>query len=307
LTAAGGKGDIMPRTYAITGATGNIGRVISEKLLAKGHAVRAIARSEKNLQFLKDKGAELCAGSMEDEDFLTTAYRGADGVFAMIPPHLQSEDYFAFANRIGKNHVKAIQSAGVKHVVALSSIGAHLEKGSGIVESLFHFEQQLKELQVVNVLVLRPSYFMDNIYMQIDIIKNMGIAGSPVAPDISMPVVATQDIADVAARRLSSPAFEGHETEYVLGERNLTYTEITGVLGKALGKDNLRYVPFPYEEAKKGMVQMGLSENIAGLLVELADGINNGRLLDHYVRTPENTTKTTIEEFAESFARLYNQ
>jgi uncharacterized protein YbjT (DUF2867 family) len=297
----------MPNTYAITGATGNIGRVIAEKLLAGGHTVRAIARNEKNLQFLADKGAELFIGNLEDEAFLTSAYQGADAVFAMVPPHLQSEDYMAYADRIGKNHIKAIKSTGIKHVVALSSIGAHLETGSGIVQVLYNFEQQLKVLHDVNVLVLRPSYFMDNIYMQIDIIKNIGIVGSPVAADVSQPVVATQDIADVAARRLSALSAKGHEIEYILGERNLTYTEITEVLGKALGRKKLNYVPFPYDQAKMAMVQMGLSENIAGFLVELAEGINNGKVLDHYVRTPENTTKTTIEEFAESFARLYNQ
>jgi uncharacterized protein YbjT (DUF2867 family) len=300
-------GEIMPNTYAITGATGNIGRVVSEKLLADGHIVRAIARSEKNLQFLADKGAELLVGSLDDEAFLASAYRGVDAVFAMIPPHLQSEDYESFADRIGSNHIKAIQSSGVKNVVALSSIGAHLEEGTGIVKVLYNFEQQLKALSDANALILRPSYFMDNIYMQIDIIKHMGIVGSPVAADISQPVVATQDIGDVAAQRLSSLTIKGHEIEYVLGERNLTYTEITKVLAKALGKENLNYVPFPYKDAKMGMVQMGLSENIAGLLIELAEGINNGKVLEHYVRTPQNTTKTTIEEFAESFARLYNQ
>ena len=297
----------MPNTYAITGATGNIGRVISEKLLAGGHTVRAIARSEKNLQFLADKGAELLIGSLDDEAFLASAYSGVDAVFAMIPPHLQSDDYELFADHIGKNHIQAIQSSDIRNVVALSSIGAHLHEGSGIVKVLYNFEQQLKVLSDANVLILRPSYFMDNIYMQIDIIKNMGIVGSPVTADVSQPVVATQDIADVAARRLSALTLSGHEIEYILGERNLSYTEITKVLGKALGKENLNYVPFPYREAKMGMVHMGLSENIAGLLIELAEGINNGKVLDHYVRTPENTTKTTIEEFAESFARLFNQ
>lgn len=297
----------MSNTYAITGATGNIGCVISEILLSEGHSVRAIARSEKNLQFLADKGAEIFAGSLEDEAFLTSAYRGADGVFAIIPPHLQSEDYMAFADRISRNHAKAIQKTGIKHVVALSSIGAHLQEGSGIARALYNFEQQLMGLKSVNVLLLRPSYFMDNIYVQIDIIKHMGIVGSPFSADISQPVVATQDIADVAARRLSALDTEGHKIEYVLGERNLTYKEITEVLGKALGKKNLKYVAFPYDQAKKAMVLIGLSENIAGLLVELAEGINTGRVLDHYVRTPENTTKTSIEEFAESFARLFNQ
>lgn len=297
----------MPSIYTITGATGNIGRGISEKLLTEGHTVRAVARNEKNLKFLADRGAEIFSGDLEDEGFLASAYQGADAVFAMIPPNLQSEDYMAFADRVAKNHVNAIRNGGVKNVVALSSIGAHLPEGSGIVLGLHNFEQHLKELPDANVLVLRPAYFMDNIYMQIDIIKNMGIVGSPVDGDVSQPVVATQDISDVAAARLSDLSFTGHAVEYVLGERNLTYAEITRAIGEALGKNDLKYVRLPYEQAKAGMLQMGVSENIADLFIGLAEGINNGRVLDHYVRTPDNTTKTTIEEFVASFARLYNQ
>ncbi|MFH1755571.1 MAG: NAD(P)H-binding protein, partial [Candidatus Latescibacterota bacterium] len=259
------------------------------------------------LAFLADKGAELFAGSLEDAAFLTSAYRGVDAVFAMIPPHLQAEDYLSYAGQIGATHVQALRKADVKYIVALSSIGAHLESGSGIVLALHNFEQQLQALSDANILVLRPSYFMDNVFMQIDIIKNFGLVGSPIAPDVSQPFVATQDIGDTTAKRLSALDFSGHTTEYVLGERNLSYTEVTGVLAGALHKAGLKYVQFPYSDTVKAMVRMGLSENIAGLLVDLSEGINNGKVLEEYVRTAENTTRTSIEEFAESFARLFNQ
>jgi uncharacterized protein YbjT (DUF2867 family) len=153
----------MANTYAITGATGNIGHKITEKLLAEGHNVRAIARTAEKLQSITDKGAEARSGSVEDTAFLTEAYRGVDGVFAMIPPDFQSDDYWAFQIKAAKSHVAAIKGSGVKNVVALSSIGAHLTEGAGIVQGLHDFEQHLSELNDVNVLVLRPAYFMENI------------------------------------------------------------------------------------------------------------------------------------------------
>ena len=73
----------MPNTYAIIGATGNIGRQITEKLLTEGHHVRAIARTAEKLQTLVDKGAESHTGSVEDTAFLTEAYRGVNGIFAI--------------------------------------------------------------------------------------------------------------------------------------------------------------------------------------------------------------------------------
>ncbi len=138
----------MVHTYAITGATGNIGRQITEKLLTEGHHVRAIARTAEKLQALIDKGAEASPGSVEDTAFLTEAYRGIDGVFAMIPPNFQSDDFQAFQNEVAKSHVGAIKSSGVKNVVALSSIGAHLTEGAGIVQGLHDYEQHLSEVKL---------------------------------------------------------------------------------------------------------------------------------------------------------------
>ena len=242
---------------------------------------------------------------MEDTAFLTEAYRGGDGVFAMTPPDFQSDDYRAFQIKASKSHVAALKGSGVKNVVALSSVGAHLTEGAGIVQGLHDFEQHLSQLNDVNVLVLRPAYFMENIYWQMDVIKNMGICGSPVAPDVSQPMVATKDIAAAAAKHLSSLDIQGHAIEYVLGQRNLSYTEVTRALAKALGKDDLKYVQFPYEDARQSMVQMGMTENVADRLIGLAKAINNGDILSHYQRTPENTTETSIEEFAQWFAASY--
>jgi uncharacterized protein YbjT (DUF2867 family) len=133
----------MANTYTITGATGNIGKRISENLLDTGHKVRAVARNVEKLQTLVDKGAEAFSGTLEDTEFLTRAYQGSDAVFAMIPPDFQSNDFRAFQNDIAKSHINAIKNAGLKNVVALSSIGAHLTEGAGIVQGLNDFEQYL--------------------------------------------------------------------------------------------------------------------------------------------------------------------
>ena len=191
-------------------------------------------------------------------------------------------------------------------MVALSSIGAHLTQGAGIVQGLHDFENHLTELKEVNVLILRPSYFMENIYLQMDVIKNMGICGTPIAPDVSQPMVATKDIAAVAARRLEGQALQGHSIEYILGQRNLSYIEVTQALAKALGMEDLKYVQFPYDDARQSMVQMGVSECVADLLIGLTKAINNGDIFSHYKRTAENTTETSIEEFARWFAMAYS-
>lgn len=297
----------MSGTAAVTGATGNTGRVIAETLLSAGHNVRVVGRSEERLQPLVEKGAQAFVGSIDDAGFLERAYRDADVVYAMIPPDPPSEDYVTEADRISKAQVEAIKKAGVKKVVALSSIGAHRPDGNGIVGTLYHFEQDLGGLDGVDVRCLRPSYFMDNIYAQVEIVKTMGFVGSPVSGDVSMPVVHTRDIAQVAAARMAAGDFSGHSTEYVLGPRDINYNEITQAIGKAIGKEDIQYVQFPPDQALAGLRQFGFSENVARLIVELSDGINNGVVLEDYQRTPENTGGTTLEQFAREFAQAYQQ
>jgi len=297
----------MSCTHAVTGATGNTGRVIAERLLEGGHKVRVIGRSAERLQALVDKGAEAHTGSVDDAGFLAGAYGGADAVYAMIPPNPGSNDYVAEAAAISKAHVQAIREAGVNNVVALSSVGAHRPDGNGIVGVLYTFEQDLGGLDGVNVLSLRPAYFMDNIYPQAELIKLMGFVGSPVKGDVSMPVVHTRDIGEVAAVRMAERAFTGHSVEYVLGERNISYDEITAALAAALGRSDLAYVHFPGDQAMMGLKQFGFTDNTARLIVELADGINDGSVLEHCERTPENTTGTSLESFAEEFAGMFKR
>jgi len=297
----------MSCSHTVTGATGNTGRVIAEALLAEGHNVRVVGRSVERLQPLVDKGAQAFVGSVEDAQFLASAYQGVDAVYAMIPPNPQSDDYFAEADRISKAHIDAIKETGVKHVVALSSVGAHRPDGNGVVGVLYCFEQDLNGLDGVNVLSLRPSYFMDNVYPQAQLIKAMGFVGTPVAGDVIMPVVHTRDVGEVAAARMSERGFNGHAAEYVLGPRDISYNEITAALGKAIGQDGLNYIQFPADQAIMGFQQFGFSENVAKLLVDLSEGINNGVVLEHFERTPENTTKTSLEDFAKEFAKLFNQ
>lgn len=297
----------MSCTHTVTGATGNTGRVIAETLLEGGHAVRVVGRSAERLQPLVDMGAKAFVGSVDDVDFLAGAYEDADSVYVMIPPNPLSGDYVAEADRISKAHVTAITNAGANKVVALSSIGAHRPEGTGVVKVLYNLEQDLAGLEGVDVLVLRPSYFMDNVYPQADLIKAMGFMGSPVAGDVSMPVVHTRDVGRVAAARMAERTFDGHSVEYILGPRNISYNEITELLGKAIGMEDLKYIQFPPNQAVVGLQQFGFSQNTAELIVELAEGVNNGVVMEHYQRTPENTTPTSIEEFAKEFAQLFNQ
>jgi uncharacterized protein YbjT (DUF2867 family) len=290
----------------VTGATGHIGRALSETLLQKGRRVRVVGRSAERLEPLRNKGAEVFLGSVGDAHAMKEAFAGAGAAFIMIPPDLGAADFRAYQNGIGAAEAAGLAANKVPYVVHLSSVGGSLAQGAGPVNGLHDNEERLNKLEGTNVLHLRPSYFMENLLANLGLIKQMGIAGGPLKPDVRLPMIATKDIAAVAARRLLALDFKGKSVLELLGPKDFTMTEVARVLGEAIGKPDLKYVQFPYADAEKAMVGMGISPDLARLFNEMNRGFNEGTVRPTQKRTRENMTPTTLEEFARQvFAQAY--
>lgn len=286
--------------YVITGATGHTGSKIAEALLAAGKPVTVVGRHAEKLQTFVDKGAKAAVGELENADFLTQTFNGATAVYALIPPKWDVTDWRAYQDLVSKSFTKALQASGVKYVVVLSSNGAQLPEGAGPVTGLYYFEKDLQTIPSLNILSLRAGYFMQNLFANIGMIKGLGFFGYSLHNTVKTPVVHTDDIAEVATKRLLALDFKGFETTFVPGAADLTMDEIASVLGAAIGKPDLKYVTFPAADAKAGMMQAGLPETIANGYNELFDALNKGTYLNDYQRTPENTTPTTFEQFAKN-------
>jgi len=291
--------------YVITGATGHIGSRIAAALLDRGEQVRVISRVAEHLRPLVGRGAEPAAGDLRDSDFLTEAFRGARGVFAMIPPNYSVMDFRVFQDQVGKSIVTAIRHAGVESVVNLSSQGAELSEGTGPILGLRDQEQRLNQLDEVHVLHLRPSFFMENLLMHIPMIIQHGMAGSAVRGDLRFAMIATCDIAERAAGHLVHRDFMGKQVEDLLGQRDLSLNEAIAVLGRSIGKPDLGYVQFTYDQAELGLVAMGIGADAARLFIEMSRALNEQRFAVGRMRTERNTTPTAIEQFAGTFAAAY--
>lgn len=296
----------MASTYVICGATGNVGSKVAKSLIAAGVPVRALGRDRVRLGPLAATGAEPWPGDLGDARFLSKAFSGAGGVFAMIPPKYDAPDITAYQNGIGEALATALENARVPRVVTLSSIGAHLFEGTGPIRGLHDMEKKLERLGDADVVHLRAAYFMENHLWNVPAIREHGMNGSPIRPDAPIPMVATKDIAEEAARLLLSKTLAGHTVRYLLGPRDLTMTEASRILGRAIGKPDLRYIQFPEEEARKAMSGMGMSDSAIEALLEMQRGFNADRIRPTQERNASNTTPTTLEEFAETvFAQSY--
>lgn len=294
--------------HVVMGASGNTGHIVATRLLTRGEKVRVIGRNSAHLQPLVSKGAEPFIGDISDGIALAKAFHGADSAYVMIPPNISSKDPLGYSNRVSDAIAGAVQSAGTKTVVALSSIGAELASGSGPVVGLHNLEQKLNKVGSANVVYLRCGYFMENTLPQVNAIRQMGVVAGPVRPDLKLPMIATRDIGTVAADILLHPTIHGKQTRELLGSRDLSYTEVASIIGKTIGKADLKYVEVPDDQFRGVLVQMGMSELMASLLLEMTKALNSGKMRALEPRTPQNTTPTSYETFVnEDFRQAYQQ
>ena len=291
--------------YVITGATGKTGSLIAQALLAKGNKVRAIGRSEEHLRPLVDKGAEAFVGSVSDSTAMIKAFQGATALYLIIPPNYTAEDPRAYQNDVGKAYAEAIQRTGVAYAVNLSSVGANLSKGTGPISGLHDVEKHLNQLRSLNVVHLRAAYFMENFLSTLNLIKTKNIIGTPLRRDLKIPMIDTGDIAEFATRLLLRRDFSGQSTREIMGPGDISMEEATQIIGKAIGKEDLSYVQFTYEESEQALMAMGFSGAMARSLSEMARAFNEGRVRSREKRNKENTTPTSFEKFAACFAAMY--
>jgi uncharacterized protein YbjT (DUF2867 family) len=293
--------------YVLTGGAGNISKPLAEKLLAAGHDVTVIGRNPENLKPLTDKGAKAAVGSVEDVAFLTETFKGADAVYTMVPPTFTATDWKAWIGQIGKNYAAAIKAAGVKYVVNLSSLGAHLPDGVGPVSGLYRAEQVLNELSEVNVKHLRPGYFYSNLFANIPMVKGMNIIGSNISKaDDAIVLSHTDDIAEVAAEELLNLNFTGHSVRYLASDER-TPADVAKTLGTAIGKPELPFVEFNDEDTLNGMKGAGLPEEVAKNYTEMGHAMRTGRMAEDYQKNrPQEFGKTKLEDFAQEFATAHN-
>jgi uncharacterized protein YbjT (DUF2867 family) len=293
--------------YVLTGSTGNITKPVTIELIAAGHDVSVITSSEAKRQEIESLGASALVGTIEDREFLTNSFSGADVVYTMVPPKWDPTNWKGYIRSIGVNYATAIKNAGVKKVVNLSSIGADLDSGCGPVSGLHQVENELNALPDVDVKHLRAGYFYNNLLSNVGMIKGMNIMGSNLKSDSLIPVAEISDITEVAASFLLNHSFTGKSFQYIISDV-ITPGSITSLIGKEIGKPDLPWVEFTDEQSIGGMQQAGLSEEVARNYTEMHASIRSGKMMSHFFSNGKPVSgKVKADEFAKRFASIYRE
>lgn len=290
----------------ITGATGRTGGAAARALLDKGEKLRLVGRDAKKLQPLLQNGAESVVGNVTDAGFLARAFEDATAVYLVVPEDTSQPDLRAHQERVTDSFAAAVSSSKVPYVVALSSIGAQHAEKTGPIVGLHNLEQKLKGVSGVNVLCLRVGYFMENLMLSLAPIRSMGMLPGGLRGDFAMPWIATRDIGAYAAKCLLECGFSGGSVQELHGQRDISMNEATAVVGKAIGKPELRYLQVPFAMLEDALIQTGMPSKNVALLIEMWNAANAGLIVSEESRSARNTTPTTLESFvADVFVPAY--
>jgi len=290
----------------VTGSLGNISKPLTKELVQNGHSVTVISSNPEKQKDIGALGATAAIGSIDDVAFLTKTFTGSDAVYCMIPPNFHFNgnlDPTAYYRGIGETYAQAIQQSGVKRVVHLSSVGAHLDKDSGIILAHHDLEQALKKLPGIALTHLRPTAFYYNLLGFVGAIKKQGVIASNYGADDRVPWVSPLDIAAVAAKELVTLT-EGINVRYVASDE-LTCSEVARILGAAIGKPDLKWVIKSSEETQNGLEAAGVPPLVAAGLVEMNASMHSGVLFEDYYRNRPALGKTKLTDFAKEFAAAF--
>jgi uncharacterized protein YbjT (DUF2867 family) len=295
----------------VTGSLGHISKPLTQSLVQSGHSVTVISSKADRQKEIEALGAKAAIGTMQDVGFLTATFTGADVVYLMetLAPNSffdHSVDFVAELTEIGHNYKEAVEASGVKRVVHLSSIGAHMASGNGILAFHYNVENSLKQLpDDVSIRFMRPVGFYYNMFAFIPTIKAQGAIIANYGGDYKEPWVSPADIAAVIAEEIEKP-FVGREVRYIASDE-VSPNEIAQVLGEAIGRNDIKWLAVSDEQYCSGLISAGMNPQTARRYTEMNASRVGGILYEDYNRNRPTLGKIKLTDFAREFALVYHQ
>lgn len=291
----------------ITGSLGNISQPLAKELISMGHDLTIISSNQNRQKDIEELGATAAIGTIEDVDFLTSAFKDAELVYCMEPPPNFFEtdrDVEAHHIDIAKNYAQAVKQTGVKRLIHLSSVGAHRADGIGMLSYHYQVENILGSLSnEINITFMRPVGFYYNLLSYIPGIKAKGVIVSNFGGNQKEPWVSPIDIAAAIAREVQIPP-ESRKVVYVASDE-ISCNEIAHILGEAIGQPDLKWIQKSEAELLKDMTDIGMNPRLANGLVQMNTSRGNGILYEEYFKNRPVPGKVKLTDFAKEFAASF--
>lgn len=284
---------------ALTTPNGHIGRQLAELLLANpmDHDIIILPHHRRTVIDFEDRGAEIREVDLTKRDQVLEVTEDIDTLFWVIPENIHTDDLIGHMRKVGGNGADAVRLNNIGRAIFISSLGGHQgEAGRHGPVKAFKFIEEMFRFVTKNLIIVRPTYFMENLLGNLTSIAAEGKIYLPVPGESSIFMIATRDIAAAIAGVIRTP-FTGSRIMPLHGPREYSFNDVAETFGQALGK-SITYVQVPIEAASQALIASGLSSNVAGEYLELLDAIAARRIVPEHPHSADAATPTTLEEFA---------
>ena len=260
--------------YVVLGANGRAGGETAHALIELRKPVRVVLRRPEQAEKWTKLGVNVAIGSIEDVPSLVAALRGAAGAFLLSPPPVSGDPYRR-ADEVGSALAEAVREAGLPKLVALSSIGAQHETGTGIIATLRSLEKHLQGV-ALSTTFLRPGYFVETWCEVAPAVIAEGVLPSFLEAAKKIPMVSTVDVGRTAARLLSDD-FSGKRIVELGGPQDWSANDVAAAFSGVLGRP-VETAFVPPEARAAVLAQEGVPPEVADALLGMYDGIARGRV-----------------------------
>ncbi|MYN16623.1 NmrA family NAD(P)-binding protein [Rugamonas sp. FT107W] len=263
----------IPLPYVVFGVTGRTGAAAADALLRDGLPVRVVVRDPAKGRLWAERGAEVALADLTDLASMTRALTRVQGAYVVSPQHYNREDLFQLADLIAGTTARAAAAANVPKLVALSSVGADRENGTGWIGMNRMFEQRLAEAGIATVF-LRAAYFMENWMPMVGHALRTGPLPTFLAPARRrLPMVATADVGSAAAALLQEE-WKGTRVVNLAGPRDYAPNDVAAILSSMLDKP-VDVVVLPEAEWPQALADAGFSVAALAGFTEMTRGLNS--------------------------------
>jgi uncharacterized protein YbjT (DUF2867 family) len=245
----------------VTTPTGNVGsQLLAELLKAETKPMRVIVRDPSRLDDAVREQVQVIVGSHDDPAVLDQALDGARALFWLIPPSMRANSAQEYYLSFARPAVAAIRRHQAGHVVGISSAGWDFPHPAGLLSAAHAMDAEL-ETSGAAYRSLGMGFYMENLLRPLPRMISDGVISLPLSPDRPLAVIATQDIAAVAAGLLLDRTWEGTGRIPVFGD-NLTPNEMAAIISDVLGSQ-VTFEQAELEQQTASTIKRGVPEGMA--------------------------------------------
>jgi uncharacterized protein YbjT (DUF2867 family) len=285
--------------HIIMGATGRVGSAVVSHLLKNGQPVKGITRNKDKASDLQRKGADVAIADAKNMESLVDAFQDGDMLFIITPETGEEKNVIEEGRLLLENYRNALKKSPIRKVVAISSVGAQHEKGTGNLQISYMLEHAFRDLPVKQTFI-RPAYYFSNWMPYFAAAKDSGTLPSFFPPDLLIPMVSPEDVGRLAAEILLS-APDKNSLYELEGPKAYSAADVANAFSKELGK-TVRVEHIARRHWERTLKEEGMPEDGIKNFIEMTEAVIDGRATPEGEGTIPAKGTTTLQQYIHQVA-----